>query len=256
MMDSRNWFAERFAEARLALMFLTRIPCGQITEPVPTIASATWAFPLIGALIGCFGAVGYAACITVGLPPAMAGIIALALLIIISGAIHEDGLADLADGLGGGRNATHKLSIMRDSRLGSYGVLALILALSLRVAAIVSLTDTILVTSAIVALAIASRSILVIGLCILPSARADGMGQAASNVSISRAVVASSIGVVALIALSPHWLAALPCMICAAALIGWLAVRQIGGQTGDVLGAMQQCSEIAGWCAIVAYSTS
>ncbi|MFT5510697.1 MAG: adenosylcobinamide-GDP ribazoletransferase [Hyphomicrobiaceae bacterium] len=256
MTQSRNWFIERFVEAHIALMFLSRIPTGRVSEPVPTIASATWAFPLVGALIGCVGALGYVLSIAADLPPAMAGIIALALMIAVSGAIHEDGLADLADGLGGGRDVAHKLSIMRDSNLGSYGVLTLILALSLRGLAIMSLADIVVVASSIIALAIASRSLMVLGLYFMPSARSDGLGQAASRVSLSRTVIASACGLVALIALSPYWLVVLVCMMLGAALIGWLAWRQIGGQTGDVLGAMQQCSEIAGWVAIVSCSAS
>lgn len=256
MTSSRNWLTERFAESQIALMFLTRLPAGHVADPVPTIAAASWAFPFIGVLIGSAGAIGYAAGLALGLPSSISAVIALALMIAVSGAMHEDGLADVADGLGGGRDTAHKLDIMRDSRLGSYGVLALILALSLRALAIISIADALVVTASLIAIAVASRALMVLALYMLPSARADGMGQAASDVTLTRVGVAGALGTVALIALSPHGLPALACMAAAASLLGWLAYRQIGGQTGDVLGAIQQCSEITGWLAIVSLSVT
>lgn len=256
MTPPRSWLAERFAEARIASMFLSRLPAGRVAEPVPTIAAAAWTFPVVGACIGSVGAAGYTIAVAVGLPPSVSAIVAIALTIATTGALHEDGLADIADGFGGGRDAPQKLAIMRDSRLGSYGVIALILALSLRALAIASVADWVIVSTSAIALAGASRAMMVLALYFLPAARADGMGEDASHVSLARVGLAGAVGLAALTALSPYWVIVLASMTTAALLMGWLAYRQIGGQTGDVLGAIQQCSEIAGWLAIVSLSAS
>ena len=121
----------RATEVQLALMLLTRLPAGRI-DPAPTIAAAAWAFPLAGAVVGVLQALVLIAAIGLGLPMAMAAGLALAAGVLATGGLHEDGLADCADGFGGGRSPARKLEIMRDSRIGSYGALALILGLGLR----------------------------------------------------------------------------------------------------------------------------
>ncbi len=164
--------------------------------------------------------------------------------------VHEDGLADLADGFGGGQTRARKLEIMRDSRIGSYGTLALIVSVGMRVAALVLIIPQgfAQAAAALIAIECASRAGLPSVLCLVPAARSDGLGQAAAGVSRVHASLALAIGAASLLALP---LVSAVMVACAMALVligvSALAKRQIGGQTGDVLGAMQQLCALAGW---------
>ena len=97
--------ARRLYEIRLAVMFLTRLPVGTLPEPVPTLAEARWAFPLAGLPVGIAGGLVFALAGWIGLAPLLAAVLALAAMVMITGALHFDGLADVADGFGGGRDA-------------------------------------------------------------------------------------------------------------------------------------------------------
>ena len=255
MSPARGWLAERMAEARIAMMTLSRLPAGRAADPAPEMAAASWAFPLVGALIGSIAAAAYAVATAAGLPPVFSALIAVTAGIMATGAIHEDGLADLADGLGGGQSRKRKLEIMRDSHIGVYGVLALLLALAMRVVCITTIAAPMAVAWALIAIAITSRTAIVVALYAMPPARADGLGQSASNVTLVSCAIASTIGIAALALITDAWLALTITLAIAAtgAALAWLAWRQIGGQTGDVLGAIQQCTEIAGLAAVVAY---
>ena len=255
MSAPRGWLLERVAEVQIALMTLTRLPAGRVLDPVPSMAAAAWAFPLVGILVGGLGAIGYALALAANLPPAFAALVAIAIAIIVTGAIHEDGLADMADGLGGGRDRAHKLAIMRDSHVGSYGILALLLALAMRGVCITTVGTPLAVACAMVALAAASRAAMVVALFAMPPARSDGLGQAASEVGLWRCAVAVALGAAMLVGLASAWPLVAIAMIAVGALLAWLAWRHIGGQTGDVLGAIQQVTEIAGWAAILSWSS-
>ena len=129
----------RVSEIRLAFSLLTRLPVGQIEGQVPPLAASGWAWPLVGAVVGAIMALAGGVGLWLGLPPVMVAILSLAAGAWVTGAMHEDGLADVADGFGGGRDRARKLEIMRDSRVGSYGVLALILATAFRAAGLAAL---------------------------------------------------------------------------------------------------------------------
>ena len=254
MISPRHVLYGRLAEAQLAIMLMTRLPAGRISEPVPTMAAASWAFPLAGLVAGAIMALVLSTAAWLGLPPAIAAGLALAAGVVATGGLHEDGLADTADGFGGGRDRDHKLAIMRDSRIGTFGTLALLLALGLRWSAVAALAvqDLHLTTSAVVAIAIASRAGLPTILLLLPPARSDGLGHAAGGGTGVRAAVALAIGIAALaLLLGPK--AALGIVILEIIILGLmarLAMRQIGGQTGDVLGAIQQVAELCAWIAL------
>ena len=253
MTAARSWPLERLAELRIAAMTLTRLPVGRVANPAPGIATAAWAFPLIGLVIGCFSALAYSLAVSVQLPPAFAALVALAAGILVTGALHEDGLADTADGLGGGRTRADKLAIMRDSHIGTYGVLALIIALALRGVCLATLPPAIAL-NALIALAAASRVGMVVALYALPPARPDGLGNAAAAVAPMPCLAAIAIGLTALVILTSAWPAIAVAMLAAGALLAWLAWRALGGQTGDILGALQQVTEIAGWTALVLWT--
>ncbi|MCB2093204.1 MAG: adenosylcobinamide-GDP ribazoletransferase [Rhodobacteraceae bacterium] len=245
-----NTLARRLAQFQVALMLLTRIPAGRIKGDAPAMGSTTWAWPLVGLVVGSLTAFAFGIAISAGLPPVMAAILALAAGILITGGMHEDGLADLADGFGGGRTRDQKLAIMRDSAIGSYGTMALILNVAIRATAIASHPDP---AWALIGLAAASRATLPIALALMPAARADGLGRAATGVAMPPALFAAVFGFFCLmpLGLGTALIAGLT-IAFAATCLSALALRQIGGQTGDVMGAMQQTGEVAGWVALVA----
>jgi adenosylcobinamide-GDP ribazoletransferase len=166
--------------------------------------------------------------------------------IALTGALHEDGLGDTADGLIGGHDRDHTLAVMRDSRLGTFGVLAIVLSVSLRAAALARIGDAVHAGLALVAAHAASRAALPVAMRVMAPARADGLGVEAGRPGASAAIAAVIIGVlISLAALGPSRgaiaLGAAGAAIFAACM---LAQRRIGGYTGDVLGAFQQVGEI------------
>lgn len=234
------------ADLRIALGFLTRLPVPQ-PEALPGdgLARAMRAFPLAGAVVGLLagGAFWLAA---QAFPPAVAAVLAVAAAAWLTGGLHEDGLADTADGFGGGRDVARRLEIMRDSRIGSYGVLALALSLALRIAALAALAP-LAGLLALVAAGAVSRAAMPLAMRLLPPARSDGLGRGAGRPAAATVAVAVLLAaVVALAALPPvAALAALAAALAVTAALVRLAVRRIGGYTGDVLGALQQGVEAA-----------
>ena len=169
----------------------------------------------------------------------------------ITGGLHWDGLADCADGLGGGHDRTRALEIMRDSRIGSYGVLALVFAIGLGASALAQFDGAVPLAAALV-LGVSSRLAMVLLLLALPPARADGLGRQGAGIPAS-ALLPGAICALVLIAWAGlAGLAALAACVIAAGSIGTLARRRLGGQTGDVLGATQVCAEILGLIALAA----
>jgi adenosylcobinamide-GDP ribazoletransferase len=202
--------------------------------------------PIAGALVGLIGAAVYWLTSAVGLPPFSAAALALAATLIATGCLHEDGLADTADGFGGGSSRERKLEIMRDSRIGTYGACALALSLILRWSALASIADPAAVAMALIAAHAAARAPLPAFMRFVPPARSDGLAAAAGGPPREGAAAASFLGVVALgLCLGPGAvIIGLLLLSSAAILMAWLSVQQIGGQTGDVLGALEQINEI------------
>jgi adenosylcobinamide-GDP ribazoletransferase len=241
------WLRDIAADLKVALQFCTRLPL-----PRPTLATGAdvartaWAIPLAGALIGFIGAIVYALAHVVGLPPLASAALAVAATIAITGALHEDGLADTADGLGGGKTREQKLDIMRDSRIGTYGTCALTLSIVLRTAAIAHLAAPALVLPALIATHAAARATMPIVMWLVPSARNDGLAADAGRVSQPSALSAGAIGVVILIFAFGFrgGLSLMLLLLLATLAIGWLGKTHIGGQTGDLLGALEQVAEI------------
>lgn len=239
--------AEPAGQAATALVWLTRLPLAALlpARPVP-LARAAWAFPLAGVAValpagGLFWLAG-----SLGLPPLACAFLALGLAALLTGALHEDGLADFADGCGSTDRA-RALEIMRDSRIGSYGVVALMLSFGLRASALAALAPA-AGLAALVGAAALSRAGMAAGLALLPPARADGLGRAAGRASAGQAGAAALIGAALLFwpaGLSGAWVAALAACAAAQLVVAHNARRRLGGQTGDVLGCMQQVGEIA-----------
>jgi adenosylcobinamide-GDP ribazoletransferase len=245
---SGSWLEDRAEEFKASLAFSTRLPVVRATpQTAKALAHAAWAFPVTGLVVGLIGALVYGLAHRLGLPAWPAATLAVAATLLVTGALHEDGLADTADGLGGGDTRQDKLDIMRDSRTGAYGVCALVLSLVLRIGALASFADAYTAIWTLIASHSAARAAMVIVMWLLPPARSDGLSyEAGSPTSESAAAAAAIAFVVLLFCLHPvrGFIAALV-LIAAVALMAWLAMRQIDGQTGDVLGATEQVGEIA-----------
>jgi adenosylcobinamide-GDP ribazoletransferase len=233
-------------ELGTGLAFLTRLPVRGASGGAGSLARAAWTFPIVGALVGALGALAYWGAAAVGLPPFVAGVLAVAATLLVTGALHEDGLADTADGFGAGGSRARKLEIMRDSRIGTYGVAALILSILLRAGAVASLVEPALAAPALIAAHTAARATLPAFMRFVPRARPDGLAAEAGHPTMAGVIIAAFVGATALAACFDlmGMLVALVLLAAAASFMAWLALRQIGGQTGDVLGALEQTGEI------------
>jgi adenosylcobinamide-GDP ribazoletransferase len=230
-------------ELATAFMLLTRLPLGRLVVTVPAAGADLWAYPIVGAVVGFIGGLAFWAAHRLGLPPSVAAICAIAGSVLATGALHEDGLADTADGFGGGATRARKLEIMRDSRIGTFGAVALVLSLALRVAALAALADPGRVAVALIAAGMLGRGAMIGVMLALRPARPDGMAAALGPVRIGPAVV--GLGIAGACVLLSHGVHALLGAVLAGALMVCLARRQIGGYTGDILGATEQAAECA-----------
>jgi adenosylcobinamide-GDP ribazoletransferase len=229
----------------VAIAFYTRLPL-RPAGPVDgaAVARASWCAPLVGALIGALAGLAYWAAYRLNLPPFVCAALAVAAGMLLTGGLHEDGLADTADGLGG-ETRERALDIMRDGRIGAYGTCALVICLALRIGTLADLPRAALVAWALVGAHAAARAVLPAFMRMVPPARADGLSATAGAPSRERAAVAAAIGVGLLwIALGfRSALIALALMLIGALVMARLARRRFGGQTGDVLGAVEQVCE-------------
>jgi adenosylcobinamide-GDP ribazoletransferase len=261
--DWGEWIDARIGEFSATIHFLTRLPltrheaagapgsatpvaAGAAGTSGTNLAQAAWAFPIAGFVVGLIGAITYAVADELVLAPWPAAALTLVAALLVTGALHEDGLADTADGFGGGDTRERKLAIMRDSRIGTYGVCALIISLLVRAGAIASLGAPVLVAPALLAAHVGARTVLPWVMFLLPTARSDGLSFAAGQPSGTGVAIAGALGFLALLFCLglAHALIALVMLAIVVAIVCWLASRQIGGHTGDVLGTVEQVCEI------------
>jgi len=247
-MASTKLLRSIIVDLRIAASFATILPLGP-SRPVDggEVARAAWATPLAGLLVGLIGAAIYSIANGLGLTPGPSAVLALATTILVTGALHEDGLADTADGLGGGRTRERKLDIMRDSRIGTYGTCALIISFGLRWSALAAIADPWVIAAALPAAHAASRAGVPAFMWFVRPARSDGLSAAAGRPSAQSVAIALGLGVLCLVfSVGPgKAVIGLILLSLAGLVVGRLAVRQIGGQTGDILGALEQIGEIA-----------
>lgn len=260
---------ERIATDLLAaLRFYSRLPVpprpgeSGAYDP-PDLDRIAYAIPLAGVVIGLIGAALLLVAHGVGLTNFLAAALALGTMVIATGAVHEDGLADTADGLGGGRDKAARLAIMRDSRIGSYGACALILSLLLRLGALQALMGAagpLRAALTLVAAQAASRAMGILLLRALPPARTDGssaaVGQPSPAAASSCALMAAL--VVALVLVPSFGVGATFAGLIAPLVVLFIMMRLSGrlirGQTGDVAGATQQLAEIAFLLAVLIFA--
>ena len=233
------------------LGFFSRLPTPESAHQA-AFPRALRLAPAVGALLGLASAPPLLIALLFHEPPLVAALLALATGALLSGGLHEDGLADVADGFGGGFSREKKLEIMRDSRIGAFGAIALVLSFGLRAAALAALAGAPgRAALALIATGAISRLACLAPLLLLPPARSDGAGRTAGVLTFDEARPAFGL---ALAFAALPWLGGFAFAACLAAIllaglatygICALARTQIGGQTGDVAGAAQQLAEIS-----------
>jgi adenosylcobinamide-GDP ribazoletransferase len=253
------------ADFYFCLGFFTRLPvpsAASRSQPhsLADFSRAVRMLPVAGGLVGALAAIAMATASHFGFPPSLAAPLAICSLVLLGGAMHEDGLADCADGFSGGATRERKLEIMSDSRIGTFGAVALVLSLYLRAAslALIAGESQGLACAVLIGAAALSRAASLMPSALLPPAREYGAGFAAGEPERAALAVAACLAVV--FALAPvvagaylaRSLAGIAAATGAAYAIVLLARKQIGGQTGDVAGAAQQLSEISYYLAFAA----
>lgn len=235
------------------VMFLTRIPCPAWTghDPADLARSTAW-FPLIGAMVGAWGGAFYLVGLAGWSSLIIAALLATAATVWITGAFHEDALADACDGLGGGWTRDDVLRIMKDSRVGSYGVVGLVLVMALKVAALASLAPWEGVRALVAAHALGRWSSLPLIWRYEYVREGESKGKPFAAAVTPGRLVAGSVMTIA-IAVAALGMRAIPAMLVALAvtlIAGRWFRRRIGGITGDCLGAANQVTEAAVYLAL------
>jgi adenosylcobinamide-GDP ribazoletransferase len=230
---------------RTALAFLTRLPVPP--PPDPDLSRAAWSFPLVGLLVG-----GAAAATRAGadqlLPAGPATLLALAVAVALTGALHEDGLADVADAAGAHVSRARRLEILKDPRVGTFGASALILAFGLTATSVAALGTGDALKTLIVAHVLSRWAILPVGR--LPPAKPGGAGGLLRPGWGGLAVASVLAAAVAVLAGAAVALAAAAVTAGAAAL---LLQRTLGGITGDGYGATAKLTEVVVCVTLVAF---
>jgi adenosylcobinamide-GDP ribazoletransferase len=231
---------------RIALQFLTQLPVGSFDIcPPDWLARSAKYMPLVGVLVG---AVAGASIIGSALffPSPLPVVIGLLIAVALTRALHEDGLADTVDAFGGGRTRESRLEIMKDSRIGIFGTLALIAVLALKASALVAIDPT-SAACVLIAAHAGARLAMVLAMWRLPHAGGGHtkVSHKVSEMTNSEIAVAIALGLIPgfLVLPSAAFIIAALCAFAAAAMMASIARRKIGGYTGDVLGAVEQIYE-------------
>ncbi|MEL6829986.1 MAG: adenosylcobinamide-GDP ribazoletransferase [Pseudomonadota bacterium] len=242
----------------LAVQFLTRLPISSSGLYSPErMAAAVRYYPLVGILVGGMSSITFL-CANIALPQVIAVLLAIATGLLITGAFHEDGLADTFDGIGGGHAREQALAIMKDSRLGTYGTTALVLVLGLKATALAALPSELIVAGLIAGHGF-SRLSSVLVIATSRYVRDEGTAKPVSGgISIFGLIVAL---LIAGAMISAWCLFQQPAALAWAGgglIVGHVAMRlfferKLGGYTGDTLGAVQQVSEIGFYLGLVAW---
>ena len=219
---------------------LTRLPLGWlgVSGQAWSLTRSVWCWPLIGAFIGIVTAGVLVALRFLHCPLILAAVWSIGAQLLLTGGLHEDGLADMADGCGGGQTRERRLDIMRDSRIGSYGALALGICLMIRIAAL-SEIPTALAIPFLALSGTLSRAILPLLPFTLPPARTNGLAQQLAGLTRNQTLTCFFLAFCIAVVCVPAGTAFFACFLalCVALILRKTALRLLGGYTGDVLGA-------------------
>jgi adenosylcobinamide-GDP ribazoletransferase len=233
-------------DVAFCIIFFTRLPLPRLDLEGIKLARAIWAAPLAGLVVALLAGIVYACATALGLSTGPAAALAITTTMLTTFCLHEDGFSDTADGFGGGATVDRKLEIMHDSRIGSYGSAAFLVSVLLRWSALTAIGAPSSVVIALIAAHMASRGLLPAFMHIVPLARQAGLAAVAGKPSREVAIAAAALGLTGLLLLGLST-ALIAIVILAICFFGFrhLCMKQIGGQTGDTLGALQQIAEIA-----------
>ncbi|SHE38014.1 adenosylcobinamide-GDP ribazoletransferase [Devosia limi] len=241
------------ADYVMALRFFSRLPSGDSPHQKPDLNRIAMALPLASVVIGIGPALLLIGVAMLGLPAYFAAALAVGAAVIVTGAMAEDALADSADGLFGGHTTERRLEIMKDSRHGTYGVAALCLFIVLRVVGIgsVAAINPLAAGAIWLAAGVTARTGALWLASVLPPARSDGAAAAAGQLSKRSFAVGVVFALILLFLLAGPptslFAIAVALILVVAVTTGWVAVcrRLVGGQTGDLIGALMALLEIA-----------
>ena len=232
-------------EFAAAVQFMTRIPVPAFRYEPDLVLTGAKFYPLVGAVVA-LGAIAVERLLRSHLPTYLTALAVLVYLVAITGGFHEDGLADTVDALGGGWTRARKLEIMHDSRIGSFGTLAIVLSLGARWGLLAAMPIGRLPWYLLTAHVLCRWTTLPLGM-FMSSARSDGLGaRLAHKIPLAAGIIGTVLALL-IAAWALRWQAVGP--IVAVSLItllsGWYYRSQIGGITGDCFGATNQLAEIA-----------
>ena len=256
-MDIRDYIDD--VARSVAFLSRIRVPQRHFAGHDGRLSRTVRAFPVAGVVIALPAAALLAILHALGASTLFSAFVVLAVQTLLTGALHEDGLSDTADGLGGGRDRESMLAIMKDSRSGSYGVVALVLSFGMRTSALAAILPVLTpITSAMMLLAVAaaSRTAMVWHWSTLPPARTDGVAASAGapDGEATRFALLSGTALAVLLLLPDVSLLAIASVALAvsAAVFAFTDVvrDKIGGHTGDTIGASEQFAEIAALAAL------
>jgi adenosylcobinamide-GDP ribazoletransferase len=233
-------------EIVVAFQFLTRIPMPSVAFEADSLSRATKFFPLVGLVVGS-GAVLLQKLLMFHMNRSLVALTVLLYLVLITGCLHEDGLADTADGFGGGRTKNQILAILKDSRIGSYGATTLVLSLLTRYLLLASLPMEHFAGYVISSHVLCRWSSLPLSYFLPPAREQDGQGARIAKSTSLASLIFGSVFSLAIVAFALRRSAVAPVLlaILVVALSGWLYDKKIGGVTGDCFGATNQLAEIA-----------
>jgi adenosylcobinamide-GDP ribazoletransferase len=233
-------------EIVVAFQFLTRIPMPSVAFEADSLSRATKFFPLVGLVVGS-GAVLLQKLLMFHMNRSLVALTVLLYLVLITGCLHEDGLADTADGFGGGRTKNQILAILKDSRIGSYGATTLVLSLLTRYLLLASLPMEHFAGYVISSHVFCRWSSLPLSYFLPPAREQDGQGARIAKLTSLASLIFGSVFSLAIVAFALRRSAVAPVLlaILVVALSGWLYDKKIGGVTGDCFGATNQLAEIA-----------
>lgn len=243
----------------MGLRFYSRLPTGERPHEKPNLSRIALALPFTSCVIAALPVAILLGLEWLRVPHFFAAAFAVGTMVIVSGAMAEDALADAADGLGGGRNIEERLDIMKDSRHGTYGVAAIAMLLLLRVAAIGSIANPLEAAGVWLASGVMARSGSLWLTRALPAARSGGAAANAGRVSMRSFVIGGIFAVLLSFVFAGFAVGVLGLasayLLGAAVIWGWITLcrRLIGGQTGDLIGALQALLEIAALSAFMIF---
>jgi adenosylcobinamide-GDP ribazoletransferase len=238
--------APRFAvDLAVAFQFLTRLPVPQVGFAPDGLARAVKFFPLVGLVIGS-GAALLEKLLAPHLDRPASALAVLLYLVVITGCLHEDGLADVADSMGGW-SREQRLTILRDSRIGSYGVTALVLSLLCRAVLLAGLPLEHFTVYLVSAHVLCRWSMLPLSYYLPPARENEGQGARIAGLTSTFSLIAGSLFTIAtvIVALRKAAIAPLLSAMAVPLLSGFFYARKLGGVTGDCFGATNQLTEIA-----------